>query len=61
MRRSIVSSQDISAGSYITDNMLTFKRPAKGLAPRYFEEVLGKKARKDIQADSHIKWTDLED
>ena len=61
MRRSIVSSQDISAGSYITDNMLTFKRPAKGLAPRYFEEVLGKKARRDIQADSHIKWSDLED
>lgn len=60
MRRSIVAKTNISAGVEIKNNMLTLKRPATGLPPKYFDTLLGKKTRKDISADSFIKWTDFE-
>jgi len=61
MRRSLVSKKNIPAGTEITENMLTCKRPATGLSPRYIDYVVGKKARKDIPADSLIQWTYLND
>ena len=60
MRRSLVSKIDIPAGIGINENMLTFKRPAIGLSPKYMDNFAGKKTLKNIPADSLIKWTDFE-
>ena len=60
MRRSLVSKTIISAGEIISGNMLTFKRPAKGLPPKYFDSFVGKKALKDIPANSFLTWNDFE-
>jgi len=56
MRRSIVAKNDIPSGSILTENMLTFKRPADGIPPRFFAEVLGKQTLVDMSKDTCVKW-----
>lgn len=51
-RRSIVAASDILAGTKITREMLTFKRPGTGIAPKEIIHILGKRAKCDIFADS---------
>ncbi len=60
VRRSIVAKVNIPKGAVITNEMLTFKRPGTGLPPKYYKEILGKKARRYIKADELIYWWDLE-
>lgn len=54
-RRSIVAAIDISAGTKITREMLTFKRPGTGISPKNINLVLGKTALVDILEDSIIE------
>lgn len=58
-RRSIVSEIEIPAGTIITEKMVTFKRPGHGIAPSDLKWVAGRKAAKDIAADSVISLKDL--
>ena len=60
MRRSIVAKENIPAGVDITEKIITLKRPATGLSPKFFDYVVGKKTKKEILADSQIKFSDLE-
>jgi len=60
MRRSIVSKVAIAAGTTITAEMLTFKRPATGIAPRHFDALIGTVATKDIAADALLDWSWIE-
>lgn len=60
VRKSIVARVDIKRGSTITEDMLTIKRPGIGLAPKYFREIIGKKAKVDIKKDELIKFEDFE-
>jgi sialic acid synthase SpsE len=55
-RRSIVAAADISAGTEITDDMLTVKRPGFGIAPKYLELVVGRTAKVDIPYDEIVTW-----
>lgn len=55
MRRSVVSACDIHADDIITRDMLDFKRPGTGYSPNQIDEILGKKARCDIEADLVIE------
>ena len=56
-RRSIVASQRIVKGEVISENNITYKRPAVGINAKYFNDVLGKIANKDIDEDSVIEWS----
>jgi N,N'-diacetyllegionaminate synthase len=58
-RRSITSKITIDKGLKITQDMLTFKRPATGIEPRYYKKIIGKKVKKKIHSDHPIKWNDL--
>jgi len=58
-RRSIVSSCKIRKGELFTEDNLTCKRPAHGISPIHWDEVIGKKASKDIEDDSILKWSDI--
>jgi len=53
---SIIAKVDISAGTYITEAMLITKRPGLGIAPKFLDVVIGRKARKDIQKGEGITW-----
>jgi len=39
--------------------MITTKRPATGIEPKYFEKVIGKKALRRITTESSLKWKDI--
>ena len=58
--RSIVSLKPIHAGEVITHDMIWSKRPGTGIPSYRMEEVIGKKAVKDIAQNVLIKWEDLE-
>ena len=58
-RRSLVAKRDIPEGKIIEYKDLTWKRPASGISPRLIDEVIGKKAVSDIEADEVLKWGDL--
>ena len=58
-RRSLVTTREIKAGQIIQEADLTFKRPAHGISPRCYDEVLGKKARHTLPEDTVLTWADL--
>jgi len=58
-RRSLVASRDIPQGEVITRDALTAKRPGGGIGPNYLLSVMGRRALRDIPADSVLRWTDL--
>lgn len=60
-RRSIYASKPILRGQIFTKDNLKVVRPGYGLHPRYFEELLGKKAIRDIGFASPITDRDLGD
>jgi len=59
-RRSLVAARAIEAGKPISAEDLTWKRPAHGISPRHYDEVLGKKSLVAIDEDTVIKWNMLE-
>lgn len=55
-RRSLVSNCDIKKGTVITDEMLTFKRPASGIGAHEYDRLIGMTAAKDIEEDTVLQW-----
>lgn len=59
-RRSIVLTQDVTVGTVLTREMLTFKRPGTGISPAEVENVIGKRVKEDIQEDTTLTSEMLE-
>ena len=38
---------------------IAIKRPGNGIEPKFWEQVIGKKATRDISQDEQIKWDDI--
>lgn len=55
-RRSIVANTNIKAGTIITKEMITFKRPGVGISPSELENIIGKTALVDIEEDTILKY-----
>lgn len=55
-RRSLVAAVAIRAGTRITRDMLTVKRPGHGIKPKFIEAVVGRTASIDIDEDEVITW-----
>jgi sialic acid synthase SpsE len=55
-RRSVVAAADIPAGTLITREMLTTKRPGYGIKPKDLDLLVGRPARVDIEFDDVITW-----
>lgn len=55
-RRSIYASKDIRAGEPLTEENIRIVRPGFGLAPKYYELLIGKKLNKDIHKGTPISW-----
>lgn len=58
-KRSIVLKVDVKEGDIITADMITYKRPGTGLAPKLKDEVIGRKALRDIMSDTPVVKEDL--
>ena len=55
-RKSVVAACFIPRGTIITREQLAAKRPGFGIPPSRLEEVIGCRARGDIDADAVIDW-----
>ncbi|HDL20053.1 MAG TPA: N-acetylneuraminate synthase [Nitrospirae bacterium] len=61
VRRSLVAKKDLKSGDTITPDDLEIKRPGTGIPPEFNGTVPGMHVKKDIKADSIIRWEDLKD
>ena len=59
-RRSLYVCKDIKKGECITPDNIRSVRPAYGLHPKHYDEVLGKKALKDLTLGDRVTWDDLD-
>ena len=59
-RRSLIAKKDIVKGTKITRDMIIIKRPGYGIKPKFLDQVVGKTAIKDIEAEQWITWEDIQ-
>lgn len=55
-RRSLYICADIKKGEAFTSQNLRSIRPSFGLAPKYYETILGRKASQDLQMGQALTW-----
>ena len=58
-RKSIVAIKTIKKGELFTMENIDVKRPGYGIAPKYFEDILGKVAKEDIEDDRILLWKQI--
>lgn len=59
-RKSIFVISDTKKGDILTAENIKVIRPAQGLAPKYWEDVLGKKTTQDIERGTPLQWGMME-
>jgi N,N'-diacetyllegionaminate synthase len=55
-RRSVVSARFLPAGTVLSAEMVTVKRPAGGIPPDRLDELIGRRLRIDVPADTPLSW-----
>lgn len=59
-KRSLFISKDIKKGEILTEENIKSVRPSEGISPKYYYEILGKKANKDLKFGEPLKFEDIE-
>ena len=60
-RRSVVASHAVLAGTVLSLEDVDFKRPGTGVSPAAVDTVLGRRTKRDLEADELVMPEDLED
>ncbi len=55
-RRSIYVALDLKAGDALTAENMRCVRPGKGLPPKHYEELLGRRVNRDIKKGTPMAW-----
>ncbi len=58
-RKSIVLCRDVKAGEVIGRDAVDIKRPGYGIAPAFLEQVIGRRAGRDLYAEDVLRFEDL--
>jgi sialic acid synthase SpsE len=58
-RKSLVLNRDVAAGDPLSAADLTVKRPGTGIAPKHFDQVVGRVAKRAMTSDAVLQWDDL--
>ncbi|MFA5405625.1 MAG: SAF domain-containing protein, partial [Ignavibacteria bacterium] len=58
--RSLFAVKDITAGEIFSEKNVKSIRPGYGLHPKYFNEIIGKKAKSDITFGTPLSWDLIE-
>ena len=56
-RKSLFVVENVKAGEVFTSANVRSIRPGAGLPPKHYEEVLGKKATRDLERGTPLDWT----
>jgi len=56
-RRSLFVAEDVRAGEPFTERNVRSVRPGDGLHTRHYEEVLGRRATRDIERGTPLDWS----
>ena len=59
-RRSLYFVRDKKAGEVITTDDIRRIRPGNGVAPKYFEKIIGRKLSEDVERGDPVVWDVLE-
>lgn len=59
-RKSIVLARTAAAGEPLTTDHLAIKRPGYGIAPKHFQDVIGRRPRHALEADDVLTWEVLQ-
>jgi sialic acid synthase SpsE len=60
-RRSLYFVKNMKAGQVISESDIRRIRPGYGLAPKYFDEVIGRAVKADVQRGTALQWSHLHD
>jgi sialic acid synthase SpsE len=60
-RRSIVLKRALPKGTIITEEVLICLRPAFGISPIHWDEIIGKETVRPLESDHILTWGDLQD
>lgn len=55
-RRSLYVAEDMCAGDVFTPETLRVVRPGRGLAPKHYDEILGKRVTRDAAKGTPLSW-----
>jgi len=55
-RRSLYIVKDIKKGDVLTKGNLRAIRPGLGLAPKYYDMLLGKRVNRDVECGTAVSW-----
>lgn len=58
-RRSIVLERAVEAGAALTEDVLTCRRPGTGISPLHWDDIIGRRVARALQADHLLGWEDL--
>jgi N-acetylneuraminate synthase len=58
-RKSIVAANRLPAGHQIKEQDIAIKRPGSGIAPKFFDQLIGKVVNRALDEDEIITWSDL--
>lgn len=59
LRRSLYIAEDMKKGDILTKGNVRIIRPGLGLAPKYYDIVLGKQIKRDAKKGMPLSWNDL--
>jgi len=58
-RRSLYYVKDLKAGDLITADAVRSVRPGFGIAPKHFQDLVGKRIKADTSANTPVQWAGL--
>lgn len=57
--KSLVAKMDLPAGTLMTEEHISFKKPGTGIPAAQFDKAIGKRLGRSLKADEMIQWNDL--
>ena len=55
-RRSLYIAEDMKNGDFLSEKNLRIVRPGRGLEPKYYDILLGRKVSRDVKKGTAVKW-----
>jgi N-acetylneuraminate synthase len=55
-RRSLYFTQDLCEGDVIGPDAIRSVRPGYGLAPKYLDKIVGRRAASNIKKNTPVRW-----